>query len=297
MNQAERELKVAAELKPTIGKIVTYISTTGTVEPQNRLEIKPAVSGRIDKIAVREGDRVAPGQILVWMSSTDRAALLDAARQEGDETYEYWEEAYKAIPLVAPIEGEIIVRSVEPGQTVTTQDVVLVISDRLIVKARIDETDIGKVRTGQPATVSLDAYPEAMITARVDHIAYESELVNNVTIYEVDILPDIQPPTFRSGMSANVEIVDEMKEGILILPREAVKGSGKENYVVVLEKYDLSPSRRPVLVGLSDGRMVEIVSGVDEGDTVLIENRQFSPDSERREGSNPLTPFGSRRKR
>lgn len=288
---------VMAEIKPSYGEIIISISTTGTVEPQNRLEIKPTISGRIDSILLREGDRVEPGQVLVWMSSTDRAALLDAARKEGDESYKYWEEAYKATPLVAPIEGEIIVRAVEPGQTVTTQDVILVISDRLIVKARVDETDIGKVKVGQTARVSLDAYPEKVITAMVDHIAYESELVNNVTIYEVDILPEILPPVFRSGMSANVEIVEEIRVDVLTLPREAVKSKGKTHYVLVSGEEGAQPARRPVQTGLSDGRIVEIISGVEESDAVLITDRQYSLPEDRQSGSNPLSPFSRRRKR
>lgn len=296
-SRSEKDQVVMAEIHPSYGEIFISISTTGTVEPQNRLEVKPTISGRIDAILVREGDRVVPGQVLAWMSSTDRAALLDAARKEGDEVYEYWKETYKAIPLVAPIDGEIIVRAVEPGQTVTTQDTILVISDRLIVKARVDETDIGKVQVGQIARVSLDAYPEKMITAVVDHIAYESELVNNVTIYEVDILPESLPPIFRSGMSANVEIAEAIREDVLTLPREAVKSAGDDPYVLVREESSGQPIRRPVQTGLSNGRIVEIVSGLEEGDTVLVPNRQYSLPEERRRGSNPLSPFGRRRKR
>lgn len=92
----------------------------------------------------------------------------------------------------------MIVRAVEPGQTVTSVDAVIVLSDRLIVKAQVDETDIGRVKTGQKATVSLDAYPREEIGADVDHISYESKLVNNVTTYEVDILPGEVPAVFRT---------------------------------------------------------------------------------------------------
>jgi macrolide-specific efflux system membrane fusion protein len=296
-SRSGKDQEVMAELNPSYGEILISISTTGTVEPQNRLEIKPTIGGRIDTILVREGDRVVPGQVLAWMSSTDRAALLDAARKEGDESYKYWEETYKATPLVAPIEGEIIVRAVEPGQTVTTQDTILVISDRLIVKARVDETDIGKVQVGQMARVSLDAYPEKVVTAVVDHIAYESELVNNVTIYKVDILPKSLPPVFRSGMSANVEIVEVIREDVLTLPREAVKGEGADRYVLIRGGEGGHPVRRPVQTGLSDGRIVEIVSGVEDGDAVLIPNRKYSLPEGRQNGSNPLSPFGGRRKR
>ena len=164
------------------------VITTGVVEPQNRLEIKPSISGRIEEILVHEGDHVRSGDVLAWMSSTERAALIDAARSQGNKELKYWEEVYKKTPLISPIDGEIIDRPVEPGQTVTTSDAVLVLSDRLVVNAQFDETDVGKVKIGQKAFITLDAYPDIQLDGVVDHIAYESQVINNVTIYDVDIL-------------------------------------------------------------------------------------------------------------
>ena len=95
--------EVVKEIMPSIGAIRNLISCTGTVLPKNRLEVKPPVNGRIEKILVREGDKVKTGEILALMSSTERAALLDAARGKGEETLQYWEGVYKPIPLPAPV--------------------------------------------------------------------------------------------------------------------------------------------------------------------------------------------------
>src|SRR3989338_8897264 len=176
------------EIKPVIGNIKDVISSTGTVLPKNRLEVKPSVSGRIEEILVKEGQSVRAAETLAWMSSTERAALLDAARGQNEETLRYWQEVYKAIPLISPINGEVIVAKTQPGQTVTTTDPVVVLSDQLIVRAQVDETDIGKIKDGQRAVVSLDAYPDTKIPAQAEHIYYESKTINNVTIYEVDLL-------------------------------------------------------------------------------------------------------------
>ena len=137
--------EIIQEVNPSVGVIQTYISTTGTVYPKNRLEVMPSVSGRIDSILVREGDRVKPGQILAWMSSTERAALLDAAEGQGEAILKYWKEVYKPIALLAPIDGEVIVATIQPGTTVTTSEPIVVLSDRLIIRAQVDETDIGKI--------------------------------------------------------------------------------------------------------------------------------------------------------
>ena len=129
--------EIVREIAPFTGSLKTFISCAGIVLPKNRLEIKPPVNGRIESILVREGDKVKTGQILAWMSSTERAALLDAARGKGEEALKYWEEIYKPIPLNAPIDGDVIVAKTQPGQTVTSSDAVVVLSDRLIVRPRL----------------------------------------------------------------------------------------------------------------------------------------------------------------
>jgi macrolide-specific efflux system membrane fusion protein len=281
---------------PIYGTITTFISTTGTVQPQNRLELKPPISGRIEKIFVQEGDRVTVGQTLALMSSSERAALLDAARAENKEQLAYWEKVYKPTPLIAPINGEVIVRAVEPGQTVTSSDAVIVLSDRLIVQAQVDETDIGKVRLGQTAIVSLDAYPETKVQATIDHIAYESTIVNNVTIYEVDILPQQVPQVFRSGMSATIDIIEQSKANVLLIPREAVKWDEEGSYVLISSGSGNKPVKRSVQLGISDDKNVEVISGLDTEDTIVIESQTYLPPSEKGVGSNPFTPFGRKKK-
>lgn len=292
LTREEADRLEVREIKPTRGRIVTEITTTGTVEPQNRVAIKPAISGRVEQILVKEGDAVKAGEVLAIMSSTDRAALLDAARDRGPEALKYWEDAYKPFPLVAPIDGEVIVKGVEPGQTVATSDAVIVLSDRLIVKAQVDETDIGKVQIGMPARVSLDAYPDLKVRAAVDHIAYESKVVSNVTIYEVDILPKRVPEVFRSGMSANVSIIEEEKENALLLPVEAVQKARDGNFVMVKGKPGEEPVRTRVELGLVNDRHVEIASGIDDDAVVIVSSRKYTPEKQSAGGNSPFLPAG-----
>lgn len=283
--------EVLREIKPTIGHIHTTITSTAIVQPQNRLEIKPPINGRIDKILVKEGDTVTSGQTLVMMSSTERAALLDAARGRGPEELKYWEDVYKPTPLISPINGEVIVSTDDPGQTITSSDVVMVLSDHLIVQAQVDETDIGGIRVGQEAVVSLDAYPAIKIKGKVDHIYYESTTVSNVTIYEVDILLETVPEVFRSGMSATVEIVEKTKDNALLLPLEAVK-KNKEgmSYVLLAQGSGKTPVERKVEMGISDEKNVEIISGLYENDRVLVSSRKYELPSAPKEGGNPFMP-------
>ena len=283
------------EIKPVIGNIQNVISSTGTVLPKNRLEVKPSVSGRIEEILVKEGQSVRAAETLAWMSSTERAALLDAARGQNEETLRYWQEVYKAIPLISPINGEVIVAKTQPGQTVTTADPVVVLSDQLIVRAQVDETDIGKIKDGQRAVVSLDAYPDTKIPAAVEHIYYESKTVNNVTIYEVDLLPENVPEFFRSGMNATVDFIARSKDNVLLIPGEAVLREKDGNFVLIKDADGQSQQQQPVQLGISDDKNVEVLSGIDAYDTIIIKTKKYTlPKSN--VGTNPLMPIRNQRR-
>lgn len=288
MNPSKKENGIVKEIKPERETIQDTISTTASVLPKNRLEIKPPVNGRVETVLVKEGEMVKSGQTLALMSSTERAALLDAAAGKGEEEKKYWEEVYNAISLISPIDGEVIVATTQPGQTVTTADAVLVLSDKLIVRAQVDETDIGKVKLGQNALVALDAYPDTKIKAAVEHIYYESKTVNNVTIYEVDLLTEDVPEFFRSGMNCSVSFEINKKEGVLVIPSEAVFSENGQSLVLVKDKGGVS--KRVVELGVVKDKKTEIVSGLSVDDIVIIKVKKYSLPKNEEEGTNPFMP-------
>jgi len=276
------------------GNIMAVIPATGTVMPRNRLEIKPPIAGRIEEVLVKEGESVYQGKTLAWMSSNERATLLDAARSEGKEEYERWKNIYKPAPVIAPLSGFIIQRNIEPGQSVTTADPILVMADKLIVKAQVDETDIGKIKVGQAVNLELDAYQGQKIPGKVEHIAYESELINNVNIYYVDIVPMKVPSFFRSGMSATVNFTLQEKKGVLLLPLNAVKKITNRTYVFIKDKETGKAKGIQIETGLENSNHVEIVSGLKEGESVIIPTAKMieSVSGGRRRG--PVNPFQRR---
>ena len=283
------------EMTPERKDISLIISTTGQILPQNRLEITPTISGRVDAILIQEGDYVRAGQTIAKMSSDERAALIDSARSQGRAAVQYWEDIYKPISVIAPINGTVIVRNVEPGQSVNTNGIMFVLSDRLIVKASVDETDIGSVKKGQQAFISLDAYPDVNIEGTVNHIYYESTTVNNVVIYYVDILPRVVPEVFRSGMSANIDIVKQSKKNLLTVPYEAVKSEGNQKYVLVHgDKSDnkdkkISHKKQYVKTGLLDDTSIEITEGLSDDSVFLVEvESQFQAEEDNKK--NPFMP-------
>ena len=288
--QKQKSVVTYREVRAEFGTLRDVISATGTVEPQNRLEIIPPINGRVDKVNVQEGALVRAGEVLAIMSSTDRAALLDAASTQGEEKVQYWSEVYKPTPILAPIAGRIIVRNIEPGQTVNSATKLFALADTLIVKAQIDETDIGKISVGQKTLISLDAYPDVQISGTVRRISYESTVVNNVTIYSVEIAPDNIPAIFRSGMSANIEIIRMQKNNVLLLPERAVSYADNGAFVTFKIPGSGEQQRVKVQTGLAQGGQIEITSGLKEGDIVLISETRRAGTRQNNANTSPLTP-------
>jgi macrolide-specific efflux system membrane fusion protein len=280
----------------TRGNISASINSVGEVLPYNRVVIQSVVAGRIEDIFVNEGDHVKKGQILATVSSTDRATLLDAARTKGASEVKYWQDVYKPSPVIAPLDGFIIDRTFQPGQSIDTTSALLVMADHLIVQAQVDETDLGKIKLGQKAVIAVDAYPNQKINGSVEHIAYEAQTINNVTVYIVYVFPVRVPDFFRSGQSANVNFTQDEKKNVLILPSNAVRKVKGRSYVFVPSKNSDGYDMQSVSASLESVDSVEIASGLKEGDIVLIPSAKMVQDMQsgpKRSGMPGI--FGGRR--
>lgn len=279
---------VAAELGP----IEQNVDATGSVAPMNRVEIKPPVGGRMETLLVDEGTRVASGQIVAWMSSTDRTAILDAARAQGPEELKKWQDAYKPTPVVASLAGEVILRNVVVGQAVDASTVLFAVADTLIVAAQVDESDIGKVQVGQKARIRLDSYPDEPVDGKVFDILYEGKNVSNVITYGVKVRPDALPPFFRSQMTANVSFLVRRKENVVLLPAAAVRDAPGGVREVLVSGPDGKPDKRVVTVGLETDEQVEILDGLAAGDKVLLPQGKYV--AQKAPESSPLSFMGGR---
>ena len=265
------------------------ILSTGTVAPENRLDIKPPVAGRMEQLLVTEGQHVKQGQVLAWVSSTERAAMLDSARSEGPESLKQWETYYKPTPIYAPINGIIILQNIWSGQSFATTDAILTMSDQLSVKAQVDETDIAKVILGQDAVITLDAYPGEKIDAKVAHIAFDAKSVNSVTTYIVDVLPKKVPKYMLSGMTANVTFVLTSVPDAIQVSSEAIQTENGHSCVrVKAEKEGEPPICLPVTLGPSTEGMTVVKDGLVEDQVILIPDLKAIPPKSADASKNPL---------
>src|SRR5437764_61759 len=93
---------------------------------------------------------------------------------------------------------------------------------KMIVKAGVNEVDIGKIRVGMPVKVTLDAYPKVAFQGRIDRIAPGVRIDDKVRVFDVEVRLDAQGLELRSGMTANIEVKGQRKEKVLTVPAQSV---------------------------------------------------------------------------
>ena len=272
------------------GAIKETIEATGSVAPLNRVEIKPPMSGRMAQLLVNEGDAVKEGQILAWMSSEDRAAILDAARGQGAEALKRWEDSYKPTPIIAPLSGIVILNNVVVGQTVDPSTILYAMSDYLIVLAQVDESDIGRVHVGMRAQITLDSYPNQSVESRVFDILYEGKNVSSVITYGVKLKLAKIPSFFRSQMTANVSFIVNEKENALLIPANAVRDLPNGGKQVLVPGPNGKPVTKDITIGIESNDKIEVLSGLQAGDEIIMAHKKYVP--QRGMQSSPLTLSG-----
>jgi len=182
--------------------------------------------------------------------------------------------ALEAATMVAPFDATVISVGAEVSDLVSSNDVIVSLTDlsNLRVQATVDETDISLVEIGQQAEITFDAFPGYRFSGQVLEVPLQGNLVQNVLTYEVPVsLEGTNGVALRPGMTANVNIVVGRRQNALLVPAMAVQ-QGEEGNVVLVQDTPQGPSvATPVQLGLSDGTYVEVVSGLIEGDRVVVE--------------------------
>jgi RND family efflux transporter MFP subunit len=167
-------------------------------------------------------------------------------------------------------EGEYL----SPGLTAVS-----VISNDFLIKADVEETDIGKIKTGQDVDISLDAFPDEKIKGTVEKISPVSKNTAGVISFQITIKPlDAKPGILMFGLSANATIYTSKVENVLIIPSLAVFEENNKNYVWMLNDKK-EAVKVEVETGLSDLENTEIKSGLKEGDIILLSKPEVTKNS------------------
>jgi multidrug efflux pump subunit AcrA (membrane-fusion protein) len=192
--------------------------------------------------------------------------------------------ALEAATMTAPFNGTVISVGAEAGDLVSSNTVVVALSDlsALRVRAIVDETDISQVDVGQEVEITFDAFPGRRFRGQVLEVPYQGTLSQNIVTYEVPIsLEGAEGVSLEPGMTANLSIVVARRENVLLIPAMAVQQGEEGNVVMVQDSPQMPMTATPVEVGFSDGVEVEVVRGLNEGDRVVIE---YQPSQEQPNG-------------
>jgi len=212
--------------------------------------------------------------------------------------------------ITSPIDGVVLSKSVEEGQTVAasfnTPELFNIAQDltNMRVIADIDEADIGGVKEGQRVSFTVDAFPDDKFEGSVTQVRQQATTSSNVVTYEVVISAPNNDLKLKPGLTANVTIFTMEKDNILALPSKALRFTPNEALlkgdqqiadveapakVWTLEGNTFKAHR--VETGVSNGMMTEIVSGVKEGTEILVDfNISGGEAPQQNQASNPFMP-------
>lgn len=201
--------------------------------------------------------------------------------------------------ITSPIDGIVISKSVEEGQTVAasfnTPELFTIAKDltNMQVVANVDEADIGGVKEGDRVTFTVDAYPDDTLEGEVKQVRLEPTTTNNVVTYEVVISAPNADLKLKPGLTANVTIFTQERAGVLAVPNKALRFTptketvDKDMKIVdckgknkVWTLSDKVLTAHPVTIGQTDGMNTEIIKGLKQGDRIVTEIVVNTPDAD-----------------
>lgn len=261
-------------------------------------------SGTVTSINVQEGSQVAKDDIILGLSGDDLTESIQSASESlrsAEISMQNLQDAMNNYTITAPISGTIIEKDAKAGDAVKTGDTLCIVYDLsyLEMSINVDELQISSISVGQKVQITADAVPDKTYVGTVTRVSMKGASNGGTTTYPVSIRID-DTDGLRPGMNANAEIVVAEAKNALVVPNAAVvRGS----YVLVTKD---SPSAAnadtameapegfvyvPVKTGVSDDDYTQIVSGIQEGDTIGYDPSSVSSDSYYDDGGYYSMPF------
>lgn len=249
-------------------------------------------SGTVTSINVQEGSDVAKDDIILGLSGDDLTESIQSASESlrsAEISMQNLQDTMNNYTITAPISGTIIEKDAKVGDAVKTGDTLCIVYDLsyLEMSINVDELQISSISVGQKVQITADAVPDKTYVGTVTRVSMKGASNGGTTTYPVSIRID-DTDGLRPGMNANAEIVVAEAKNALVVPNAAVvRGS----YVLVTKD---SPSAAnadtameapegfvyvPVKTGVSDDDYTQIVSGIQEGDTIGYDPSSVSSDS------------------
>lgn len=300
---------------PGRADIFATYHTTGALESDDEARVVPKVSGEIVEILVEEGDAVSQGQLLArldgdrlrlqmlqakaTLEKTSRdyernvrlqeRGLVSAAVAE-DLKYELVSQQaafelaklnYSYTNIRAPISGVVSARDIKLGQhiDVNTSAFSIVDNEQLIAYLKIPQNELGKFAVGHSVNVQFDAFADEVFPASIVRISPTVDTANGT--FRATAYVDNDKGILAPGMFGRFDIAYEKHSAALTIPSSALVREDKLAAVYVVK--DGAAVRKPVVTGIESNGLVEIVSGLEEGEQIIV-----SGQSSLRDGSKVL---------
>lgn len=265
------------------GDIELHFVDSGELTPKTFADVASKVSGRVIELFVDEGARVKKGAKL---------AVIQPGRTEA--------EAYVPTTLTAPIDGVVMrfqdrsASNPQEGRLTKLGDYVtglmesnsptylMTVADlsKLIVKMKISEMDILKLKEGMEVKVTVDALPGLDFPSRVTLVSPQAEKdANNLKNFKVEVTLLKSDPRLKPGMTARVDGLLDSRKNVLKLPLSGVFEEGGKEHAYRKGPAGAGPVKTPLTLGLRSEMDVEVLEGLKEGDALLTEKPEDKPKS------------------
>jgi len=208
---------------------------------------------------------------LLLSGSTKEEIIIQEAKVKSSEANvsNYYALIEKTI-IRAPIDGFIAKKEIKEGEVVLANiSVISLMTEKgLQIKTYVPEVDVSKVKIGDRVLITLDAFPRKEFLGEIVHIDFAETIVDGVVYYKVKSTIDTKDTNVKSGMTADIIIITDLKEDVLIIPRRAVTEKDGKSMVKIPINEDFQEIEVETGLVASDGN-IEIISGLKEGDKVI----------------------------
>lgn len=268
-------------------------ASSGTFAYGESKQVVAKTSGELTSLTVKEGDRVMEDQVMGGFDETDMETQIENAAiqvQNAELTLKNAQDRLEDYSITSTIDGTVIEKNYDVGDTLDTSNAsttgiaypaVIYDMSALTFDISVNELDINKIQVGQKVEITADAVEGETFTGVVDKVNINGTTTNGSTNYPVTVLVDGTPEELKPGMNVSAKIVVEDAGSVLCVPVEAVsRGADGTSLVKVAGEGALDengnvvdPSKledRVVTLGRSDDTYIEILSGLEDDETVYI---------------------------
>jgi membrane fusion protein, multidrug efflux system len=250
-NNVQTVFSVKTE-KAAIRTLHDYIPANGEVEAQSSIEVFPDIGGKVVNVSVSLGSPVKKGQVIAKIDPSEPGSK------------------YALSPVTAPISGSIVSTPLKDGTTVTTSSSITTIGDvhNLQITAEIPEKYVSLLKTGLSAAVTLEAYPGVIFMATVSRVSPVVDASSRTK--EIILTFDKDDSRVNAGMFAKITLYTINYSGVVTISGDAIVTKNDKKYAYIVTA-DNKAEQRELTLGNSVDGIYQVLSGISEGEKVVVE--------------------------